>query len=97
MFTLSWASFLPERLRRSGLLSGATALWLGAAALALVIAAAGPFASDAVTLRLLAMLAIPAAAGFALWNARRPLGRTGARFGLGLGAVAAALMGPVAI
>ena len=94
MFTLGWMDHVPERLGRSGLLSGGAAFWLGAGALALVLAAAGPFAGDALTLRGLAMLAVPLTAAFALANTRRPRGRTGARLGLGMGAAAAALMGP---
>ena len=94
MFTLPWMRHVPERVRRTGLLSGGTALWLGAVALVLVLWAATPFAGDALSLRMLAMLAISGAGGFALANTRRAQGRGGARLGVGLGALAAALMGP---
>lgn len=94
MFTLSFMSRVPERVRRTGLLSGAGALWLGAMALTLALCAAGPLAAHAPALRLGALAALLASMGFAAWNTSRAYGRQGAALGLGLGAAAAAMLGP---
>ena len=94
MFTIGFMERVPARVRRTGLLSGAGALWLGAAALALAICAAGPLAGHGPALRLLALAALLASMMFAAWNTNRAYGREGAAVGLGLGAAAAALLGP---
>ena len=97
MFTLSFMERVPERVRRTGLLSGAGALWLGAVALTLAICAAGPLAAHGSALRLAAWAALLASMSFAAWNTSRAYGRQGAGLGLGLGAAAAALLGPALV
>ena len=97
MFTLSFMDRVPARIRRTGLLSGAGALWLGALALVLAVCAAwgtGPLSASAPTLRLAALAALLSSMGFAAWNTQRAYGRHGSAVGLGLGATAAALLGP---